>query len=38
MSNLLKKLFGTLLEKPWESKRATIDNAHEGKTFNISAP
>ena len=36
MSNLLKKLFGTLLEKPWESKRATIDNAHEGKTFNIS--
>ena len=37
MSNLLKKLFGTLLQKPWESKRAAIDNAHEGKTFNISA-
>ena len=36
MSNPLKKLFGTLLQKPWESKRAAIDNAHEGKTFNIS--
>ena len=36
MSNLLKKLFGTLLQKPWESGRAAIDNAHEGKTFNIS--
>ena len=37
MSNLIKKLFGTLLEKPWESERAAIDNAHEGKTFDISA-
>ncbi len=37
MSNLLKKLFGTLLQKPWESERAAIDNAHEGKTFNISS-
>ena len=36
MSNLLKKLFGTLIQKPWESERAVIDNAHEGKTFNIS--
>ncbi|SVB82071.1 uncharacterized protein METZ01_LOCUS234925, partial [marine metagenome] len=36
MSNLLKKLFGTLIQKPWESERAAIDNAHEGKTFNIS--
>ena len=36
MSNLLKKLFGTLLQKPWDSERAEIDNAHEGKTFNIS--
>ena len=36
MSNLLKKLFGTLLQKPWESERAAIDNAHEGKTFDIS--
>ena len=36
MSNLLNKLFGTLLDKPWENERAAIDNAHEGKTFNIS--
>jgi len=36
MSNLLKKLFGILLQKPWESERAAIDNAHEGRTFNIS--
>ena len=36
MSNLLKKLFSTLLEKPWESERAAIDNAHEGKAFDIS--
>ena len=36
MSNLLKKLFGTLLDKPWDSERAAIDNAHEGKTFDIS--
>jgi len=36
MSNLLKKLFVTLLQKPWESERAAIDNAHEGKTFNLS--
>ena len=37
MSNLLKKFFGTLLQKPWESEQASIDNTHEGKTFNISA-
>ena len=36
MKNLLKKLFGTLLQKPWETERAAIDNVHEGKTFNIS--
>ena len=36
MSNLLKKLFSTLLEKPWANERAAIDNAHEGKTFDIS--
>ena len=36
MNNLLKKLFGTLLQKPWESEQVAIDNAHEGKTFNIS--
>ncbi len=37
MGNILKKLFGTLLQKPWETERAAIDNVHEGKTFNISA-
>ncbi len=36
MISILKKLFGTLLEKPWESEQASIDNTHEGKTFNIS--
>ena len=36
MSKLLNKLFGTLLQKPWESEQAAIDNAHEGKTFDIS--
>ena len=36
MSNLIKKLFGTLLQKPWESERAAIDNLHDGKTFDLS--
>ena len=36
MSKLLNKLFGALLDKPWESEQAAIDNAHEGKTFNLS--
>ena len=36
MSNLLKKLFGTLLQKPWDNEQIAIDNAHEGKTFDIS--
>ena len=34
--SLLKKLFGTLAQKPWEKNQATIDNAHTGQTFNIS--
>ena len=33
MSSLIKKLFGTLLEKPWEESQALIDNKHTGKTF-----
>ena len=36
MSNLIKKFFGTLIEKPWEKEQATIDNLHKGKTFDIS--
>ena len=34
--SLLKKLFGTLAQKPWEKNQVTIDNAHTGQTFNIS--
>ena len=26
MSNLLNKLFGALLDKPWDTEQATIDN------------
>ena len=33
---MLNKLFGTLLDKPWDKEQATIDNAHEGKTFDLS--
>ena len=35
MSKLLNKLFGTLLQKPWDNEQAAIDNAHEGKTFDL---
>ena len=37
MSKFIKKLFGTLTQKPWEKEQAAIDSLHEGKTFNISA-
>ncbi len=33
---MLKKIFGTLLEKPWEKEQAAIDSLHQGKTFNVS--
>ena len=36
MSNFIKKLFGTLGEKPWEKEQAAIDTYHSGKTFNLS--
>ena len=36
MSNFIKKLFGTLAEKPWEKEQAAIDTYHPGKTFNLS--
>ena len=36
MSNFIKKLFSTLTEKPWEPERAKIDDAHIGKTFDLS--
>ena len=38
MSNIIKKLFGTLLQKPWEKEQMVIDTSHPGKTFNISDP
>ena len=36
MSKFIKKLFGTLAQKPWEREQAVIDSAHTGKTFNLS--
>ena len=36
MTSVIKKLFGTLLEKPWEEDQALIDNKHIGKTFGVS--
>ena len=36
MTSLIKKLFGTLAEKPWEANQALIDNKHTGKTFSLS--
>ena len=37
MSNIIKKLFGTLLQKPWEKEQMAIDTSHPGKTFDISS-
>ena len=34
--SILKKLFGTLTQKPWEENQAAIDSTHSGKTFNLS--
>ena len=36
MSGFIKKLFGTLTQKPWEKQQATIDSYHSGKSFNFS--
>jgi cytochrome c oxidase subunit 3 len=36
MSNIFKKLFGSLTEKPWEKDQAAVDSYHQGRTFNIS--
>ena len=36
MSSLIKKLFSTLLQKPWEKDQVAIDTAQEGPSFNIS--
>ena len=37
MSGIIKKLFGTLLQKPWEKEQMVIDTSHPGKTFDISS-
>ena len=37
MSNFIKKLFGTLAEKPWEKEQAVIDSYRSGKPFNLSS-
>ena len=36
MFNFIKKLFGTLAQKPWEKEQAIIDSYHSGKTFDLS--
>jgi len=36
MSKFIKKLFGTLSDKPWDKKQMESDNHHQGKTFDIS--
>ena len=33
MSSFIKKLFGALVEKPWEENQVNIDNRHQGRTF-----
>jgi len=34
--SIIKKLFGTLTQKPWEEDQAAIDSMHSGRTFNLS--
>ena len=34
--SIIKKLFGTLTQKPWEENQVAIDSAHSGRTFNLS--
>ena len=36
MSSFLKRIFGTIIEKPWEAERAQVDDAHSGQTFDLS--
>jgi cytochrome c oxidase subunit III len=36
MSKIIKKLFSTLAQKPWEKEQMALDASHSGKTFNIS--
>ena len=34
--SIIKKLFGTLTQNPWEEDQAAIDSTHSGRTFNLS--
>ena len=34
--SIIKKLFGTLAQKPWEENQVAIDNTHSGRTFDLS--
>ena len=36
MASFIKKLFGTLAQKPWEQDQSRIDSTHKGYTFNLS--
>ena len=36
MSKFLKKLFGTLSDRPWDKEQMETDDHHQGKTFDIS--
>ena len=36
MSKFIKKLLGTLSDKPWDKEQMESDNHHQGKTFDIS--
>ena len=36
MNSIIKKLFSTLLEKPWEEGQSRIDSTHPGKAFSLS--
>ena len=38
MSKIIKKLFGALVEKPWEENQVKIDNTNQGKTFKGLSP
>ena len=38
MSSFIKKLFGALVEKPWEENQAKIDDHHQGRTFKGMSP
>ena len=37
MSGFIKKLFGTLIQKPWEKEQMAIDSLDEGRAFDISS-